>query len=121
MRALLLGLGVVVLSGCGSGGSARYIVRDMNGGVVAIPCDTAKNRAKAHDLMTAACPKGYTIIREEEVVTGQVTTDNMRDDTASRDVDAKKKNPITLTTDIKTRTVTTSDTKEIRIVYQANP
>src|SRR5690348_9080534 len=118
-RAMTLGLFVAVLSGCS--GSARYVVRDPNGGVVAIPYDSEKNRARAHDLMLAACPKGYLILREEEVVTGQVTSDNTRTDTAARDVEAKKKNPVTLSTDVTTRTVSTHDTTEIRITYQATP
>ena len=119
-RALVLV--VVVLSGCSSSGSARYVVRDMTGGVVAIPYDSEKNRAKAHDLMLAHCPKGYEIIRQEEVVTGQVTSDTTRNDASSREADPKKKNPVTLTSGVSTRTVATHDTKEIRITYQAkNP
>jgi hypothetical protein len=71
--------------------------------------------------MMAACPKGYLILREEEVVTGQVTSDSTHTDSTSRELDAKKKSPIALTTDVTTRTVSTRDSTEIRITYQATP
>jgi hypothetical protein len=61
---------MVLTGGCAS---ARYIVKDPDGGIVGIPSNTKKNREKAVALMQQHFPAGYVIEREEETVIGQTT------------------------------------------------
>ncbi|MCH2204127.1 MAG: hypothetical protein MK102_19350 [Fuerstiella sp.] len=57
--------------------SARYVVREQEAGVVAIPSNSSqwpvKYREHAEELMSQHFPEGYEIVREEEVVVGQQT------------------------------------------------
>ena len=81
---LLIVLGVtVVSSGCCA---ARTVVARPDGGVVAIPNNTDSwpwyNREKALALIQQQCPNGYEIVREEEVVTGQVAQTNSNTNTS---------------------------------------
>lgn len=78
---LLLALGPAVLAGCSS---ARYVYVDKEGGVVAIPRNSnawpGYHRDRAEELIRRRCPGGYEIVKEEEVVTGQVVrTDSLTD------------------------------------------
>jgi hypothetical protein len=65
--ALLAG----VTSACAS---ARFVVVEPGGGSVAIFRNTPAYREKALALISAQCPGGYDIVREEEVVTGETVT-----------------------------------------------
>jgi hypothetical protein len=80
---LLCLLAVFALTGCGT---ARVITRDPEGGVVAIPENTNSwpyhYRDKAIELIKEDCPHGYVIAREEEVVTGKVTTEHTPSDSS---------------------------------------
>jgi hypothetical protein len=98
-------------------------VRD--GGVVAIPANQAGfpfyYREDAEKLMTQACPKGYTIVREEEVAVGKVTTHTNRNDTESRDlVGGKNQSVGSLVTNTASQSVETKDKTEYRISFKSN-
>lgn len=77
---------VVGLSGCAN--PARYVVREANGGIVAIPNNSnawpSYNRKHAEELMAQHYPEGYEIIREEEAVTGQITNNNTQTNTQQK-------------------------------------
>jgi hypothetical protein len=79
-RVLCL-LAAFALTGCGT---ARVISRDPSGGGVAIPENTnswpCHYRDKAIALIKEDCPYGHVIEKEEEVVTGVVTTDHSPND-----------------------------------------
>jgi hypothetical protein len=118
---------IVALAVCAAGGccSARYLVRDANGGVVAIPSNQSGfplyYREDAEKLMSQACPKGYTIVREEEVVVGQVTTNTNRSDTEARDLTGRKNQSSgTLVTNTASQSVETHDKTEYRITFKSN-
>jgi hypothetical protein len=73
-----LGMFLIVLStGCAST-TARTVLRDRDGGVVAIPENTDRfpdyNRSQAIDLIRDHLGKEFEIVREEEYVIGPVTT-----------------------------------------------
>lgn len=70
LRCLVVLVAMVLASGCGS---ARYIVKEADGGIVAIPANSEKNREKAVELMQQHFPAGYVIEREEETVVGRTT------------------------------------------------
>jgi hypothetical protein len=84
MRYGTLSLALLVLSiaGCAN---ARLVNTTASGGCVAIPSNSdtwpAYNRRHAMELIAKQCPTGYTIVREEEVVTGQTTTNSTQTDT----------------------------------------
>ena len=72
MRCLLLCLlagGLLLGTGCHS--TARYLRKEPDGGVVAIPSDSnhwpSYHRDEANRLMRMVCPNGYTIVEEKEV------------------------------------------------------
>ena len=54
--------------------TARFVVVEPAGGVVAIHRNTPEYREKALALMAQKCPGGYDIVREEEYVTGETVT-----------------------------------------------
>ena len=56
---------ILVLTGCQS---ARYVVRESDHGIVAIPVGSERYRRDAEELMQEHFPDGYTIVREEEVL-----------------------------------------------------
>lgn len=78
---VVLLLGVTCLAGCRS---ARYVRKDADCGIVAIPSNTngwpMHYRDEAEELMAAHFPDGYAIDREEEVVVGTTTTYNQQKD-----------------------------------------
>lgn len=57
--------------------SSRYVLRERDRGVVAIPKNSSKwpyyHRADAEERMHEHMPEGYVVEREEEVVVGQTT------------------------------------------------
>jgi len=121
VAALLLSLAVCAAGGCSS---ARYLVRDADGGVIAIPSNQGGfpfyYREDAEKLMSQACPKGYKILREEEVVVGQVTTNTNRSNTESRDLVGRKNQSIgSVVTNTDSQAVETHDKTEYRITFKS--
>jgi hypothetical protein len=118
VRSLVL-LSVLALTGCTS---ARVVSRDPTGGVVAIPENSnswpSRYRDQAIALIKQDCPD-YAIVREEEVVTGTVTTDRDSTDTRTRDL-APKAWPLggTATSTDVTHTRETQNRTEWRITYR---
>jgi len=60
-----------LLAGLGCHSTARYVRKEPDGGVVAIPTNTNHwpnyHRDEADRLMRLVCPNGYTILEEKEV------------------------------------------------------
>jgi hypothetical protein len=81
--AWLLGLAILVMSGCSN--SARLVSSDSLGGCVAVANNSDSwpnyNITKAKELMNKECPKGYRIIRQEEVPIGQEVVHNTQRET----------------------------------------
>ncbi|TWU48824.1 hypothetical protein Poly51_47280 [Rubripirellula tenax] len=100
----------VILSGCGS---ARYVFKDSDLGVVAMPSNSERNREKALELMQQHFPDGYEIDREEETVVGLVTHEHVHGD-ANRD--KTKHGEVQFAS--ATSTATTTDKTEYRISYR---
>src|SRR5882672_790752 len=116
VRAALL-LAPLFLAGTIGCGSARYVMQDQHGGVVAIPSNNnswpTHYRDEAEKMMKQKCPQGYVIEREEEVVVGQTTTDKTDTDTKSYDLPGGRKSPpSTLTTTTTGRSVAVQDKTE---------
>jgi hypothetical protein len=61
----------LLLAGCAT---ARLVLVEPGGGAVAIRRNTPQNREQASALMARQCPRGFDIVREEEVVTGERVT-----------------------------------------------
>jgi hypothetical protein len=76
-RIMVLGLWVLTLTGCASTPGARYVYQDSEFGVIGIPTNTSigstRYRKQAEKLMARHFPKGYEIIRAEEVSQGSRT------------------------------------------------
>ncbi len=74
---IVLGVVALFLAGCASTPDARYVYQDGDFGVVAIPKNTPdgsnRYRKQADRLMARHFPKGYEIVRAEEVVQGTKT------------------------------------------------
>jgi hypothetical protein len=121
MARRLVGLVVLVLlttlTGCQT---ARLVSFDSGGGVVAIPNNSSYCRKQAEELMAQRCPQGYTVVREEEVVVGQVTTADQTSSTDEYSTKVGKKKQAEVGSEI-TRTSfaqTTQDKTEYRITFQ---
>jgi hypothetical protein len=75
--AVCLAGAVTALAGCST---ARYVQKNPDSGIVAVPDGTndwpSYNRDRAIDLIVKHVGPDYEIIREEETVTGQVTTND---------------------------------------------
>jgi len=72
MRSVLVfAVAMSALTGCQS---ARYVVRESDHGVVAIPLDSSKYRREAEELMQEHFPDGYTIVREEQAPVEQTAS-----------------------------------------------
>lgn len=115
IRSVVL-LSVLALTGCTS---ARVVSRDGTGGVVAIPENSnswpTRYRAQAMALIKKDCPDAV-IVREEEVVTGTVTTD--RDSTDSHTAPGLLPLSGTTTKTDTTHTKETHNQTEWRITYR---
>ncbi len=106
----------VGVSGCQS---ARYVLRESDRGIVAIPANTNfwpwKHREGAEKLMQQHFPAGYKIDREFEEVVGKTTT-------AGEDSDGQTvqlaEGLVTLDTAQRRSTSTTTDVTEYRIEYR---
>ena len=68
LRGVPASVFVAILAGCAP--TARLVLVEPAGGAVAIHRNTPAHREKALALMAQQCPRGYDIVREEEVVTG---------------------------------------------------
>ena len=66
-RASSAAAAVLLLAGCAT---ARLVLVEPGGGAVAIPRNTPQNREQGLVLIARQCPRGFDIVREEEVVTG---------------------------------------------------
>ena len=114
---LLLVVGGIVagLTGCSS---ARYVLRESDRGIVAIPANTNmwpwKHRDDADTLMQGHFPKGYQIDREFEEVVGKTTTSG--EDTDGQTVQLAD-GLVTLDTGQRRSSSTTTDVTEYRIEY----
>ena len=71
LRGVPASVFVALLAGCAP--TARLVLVEPAGGAVAIHRNTPAHREKALALMAQQCPRGYDIVREEEVVTGAKT------------------------------------------------
>src|SRR5262245_34596741 len=96
---------LVILASGGCATSARLVKWDQDGGVVAIPKNSndwpSRYRDQAEAVMQNKCPRGYEVIREEEVPIGQTTHMHSDNDTkappASGGGDSRSINDITTT------------------------
>ena len=116
--AWLVGVAFLMLTGCST---ARLVSSDAKGGCIAVADSTDRwptyNMTKAREMMEQQCPGGYTIIRQEEFVVGQTTTNNTQRDT--------KETPIVrgLVTGVQETTRNSTEVRdktEYRIWYQRN-
>ena len=74
LLVILLAFGAIGFTGCQS---ARYVLKEADHGVVAIPSNgtwPVNHREKADILMHQHFPTGYDILREEEVSVGAETS-----------------------------------------------
>ena len=116
--AWLAGLTVLMAAGCTS---PRLVSQDTRGGCVAIADSSdiwpSYNMTKAKDLINKQCPTGYTIVKQQEVVVGQQTTNSTERN--SQEVPIAK--GVAVDVQQTTRnTSTTRDQTEYRIWYQKN-
>ena len=74
LLAILVATGTLGFTGCQN---ARYVLKETDHGVVAIPSTgnwPVNHREKADLLMQQHFPSGYEIVREEEVTVGAETS-----------------------------------------------
>ena len=101
----------LIITGCSS---ARYVSRDQQQGVIAIPNTSTwpvDHRQKALDLMQSHFPQGYVIEKEEEVVIGTETQNHT-------DVHAHEMGNSNIFLGGETTHTTTTDKTEWRITYR---
>ena len=107
----LLILSCLFATGCSS---ARYVSRDQERGVIAIPSTATwpvDHREKAMELMQSHFPQGYVIEKEEEVVIGTETQNHT-------DVHAHEIGNTNVFLGGETTHTTTTDKTEWRISYR---
>ncbi|MBX9582652.1 MAG: hypothetical protein K2X87_20280 [Gemmataceae bacterium] len=119
VRVVLLPLVVAGLAGC-AGGGARYVSKQGDGGVVAIPADTdawpTHYRKKAEELIVRHVGPDFEVVGEGEVVTGQSTN---HDQKVQRDKTFNTTNPfLPAEKDTINTTTTTRDITEYHITYR---
>jgi hypothetical protein len=118
LAVALLGL-ITVAGGCGT--PARFVEKQGESGIVAIPSNTnnwpSYNRREALALIQQHIGPNYEIIDEREVVTGQSTVTNTH---ANAEQHANKRFPGRVAVESLTSTSTTTqqDVKEYRIWYR---
>jgi hypothetical protein len=117
----IVALGAALMAGLCGCNNARMVRWDGASGVVAIPHNDnvwpEYNREHAEALIRERCPRGYTIVNEEEVVVGQVQHTHVNTDrTGDPALAALHIAPVTTRTN---ETMTTEDRKEWRITFQA--
>jgi hypothetical protein len=111
--------GLVALAG-GCASPARYVERQPDSGVVAIPTNAGifgkYNEREALKLIQEHVGPNYEIVKQGEWVTGQSTTNNQQVNTEQV---ANRKNPnLPGERQVATSTTTTQDLKEYRIWYR---
>ena len=82
LLVILLAGGTLGFTGCQN---ARYVLKEADHGVVAIPSTgnwPVDHREKADILMHQHFPGGYDIVREEEVAVGAETSTHMGESTS---------------------------------------
>ena len=82
LLVILLAGGPLGFTGCQN---ARYVLKEANHGVVAVPSSEnwpVDHREKAEMLMHQHFPGGYDIVREEEVAVGAETSTHMGESTS---------------------------------------
>lgn len=116
----LLAVGVAALSGCGT---ARYVEKNAESGIIAIPSNAdfwpMKHRTEAIALIEKHVGPAYEIVEEKEVVTGVTTHHNQevtREPTYNSEVPFLGAEKQTVT-----NSTSTSDTTEWRIAYRRRP
>jgi hypothetical protein len=106
------------LCGCNN---ARLVRWDGMTGEVAIPRNDNSwpeyNREKAEALIKEKCPRGYTIVHEEEVVTGQQHTTQVNTDRTNDPRFAGQ--PVSVVNTHTNETTTVADLKEFHITFRA--
>lgn len=115
---LLLSAAAAGLTGCASG--ARYVSKQGDTGVVAIPADTdawpTHHRRKAEELIARHVGPDFEVVAEGEVVTGQSTR---RDQQVQRDQTFNTTNPfLPASKDTINTTTTVRDVTEYHITYR---
>ncbi|MBA62243.1 MAG: hypothetical protein CMJ76_07740 [Planctomycetaceae bacterium] len=101
----------VLVTGCSS---ARYVSRNQEQGIIAIPSTSTwpvDHREKAMELMQAHFPQGYVIEKEEEFVIGTETQNHT-------DVHAHEIGNSNIFLGGETTHTTTTDKTEWRITYR---
>ena len=71
-RAGIAAAAALLLAGCAA--TARLVLVEPGGGMVAIRRNDPEHRQKALALIAQQCPRGADIVREEEIVTGETVT-----------------------------------------------
>ena len=67
-------LGCIATAGCAAPqGSARYVIKDADHGVIALPADNELNQAKAKKLMAIHFPDGFILGKQWEHEIGEDT------------------------------------------------
>ena len=122
MKRLLV---IVAALACGSSGcaSARYVEKNGDSGIVAIPSNAdfwpIKHRTAAMELIQQHVGPGYEIVEEKEVVTGVMTHHNQevkREPTFNSEVPFLEAEKQTIT-----NSTSTTDRTEYRIAYRRRP
>ena len=112
---LILATLIALSTGCNS---SRYVMRDGETGIVAIPANTSSwpfyHRTKAEELMAEHFPAGYEVVREEETVVGQTTSFNEQ----HNDRHVEVHDGVEIGTASSTSSATTTDETEYRIFYR---
>lgn len=112
-RGLFCAVLALAAVGCGT---ARYVHKDADGGVIAMPSNTPWDHKKADELMKEHVGPNYRVVEEKEVVTGQTTTnlaDTKKEPTVNSRLPFLPAERQTTTT-----TTTTHDTTEWQITYR---
>lgn len=120
MNKVLLIVAAAALCGASGCASARYVEKNADGGIVAIPSNAdfwpIKHRTAAMELIEKHVGPGYELGEEKEVVTGVTTHHNQevkREPTFNSEVpflDAEKQTI--------TNSTTSTDRTEYRIAYR---
>ena len=109
---------VLMAAGCTS---PRMVNSSPTGGCVAIADSSdhwpSYNMTKAKELISKQCPTGYSIVKQEEVVTGQTTTNNSQRDTKEVPIAKGFAVDVQQTT---RNTTEVSDRTEYRIWFEKN-
>ncbi|TWU51954.1 hypothetical protein [Rubripirellula reticaptiva] len=112
-RRFVLAAAIAVVCGFVGCSSARYVFKDPDVGVVAMPSNSERNREKAVELMNEHFPGGYVIDREEETVIGLVTHEHIQNNASAHDGNRGDAQIHTAHA-----TATTTDKTEYRITYR---